>query len=281
MFNCLFIKTAAFFKKIIQNKGFTMRDSRFSRKRANSHKKSLFQKAVSDPVRLQELNDIYSPAMKDLFKLDRKSSKAHKKYNNSDYERIIKRSNQEVLDRIVFNNKSRQIKLDRIDSYIKTVNLVNLLKKDVLMKYMKKHHPEAVKDKGCIDLQHKERTKLKDDENLIYELSRRSVNMHEQHTGDNLKKYIASTNLHDTIYISIDIEEYEVGHAITEIGITIYDPRENGGCDINGNYLSTQMPTYQKYHIIIDEEITSRNSKYVLCKKSESLFNETYILTKS
>lgn len=280
MFNSLFIKTAAFLKKVIQNKGIPMRDSRFSRKRANSSNKSLFQKAVDNPVRQQDLNEIYSSTMKDLFRLDRKSSKKHKKYQNSDYERIMRKSNQEVLDRIVFNNKSKQIKLDRIDSYIKTVKLVNLQKKDFLMKYMKNKHPEAVTDKGCIDLEHKKRTKLKDDENLIYEISRRSVNMHDQHTGDNLKKYIASTNLHDTIYISIDIEEYEVGHAITEIGITIYDPRENGGYDINGNYLSTNMPTFRKYHIIIDEEITSRNSRYVLCKKSESLFNETYILTK-
>lgn len=276
MFNLLYSKATTFINKIIHNN--QMKDNSYKRRSFNNGK-SLFQRTVRASLRQQNFSELYAPAIRDLLQKDDEFNKLIKPHKNSDFARIMSKTNQQVLDKIVYNDKLKQVKYDRINSYVKTADLINHQKQKFLLDYIEKNLPEAVKGKGFIDLKHKEIEKLDIDQKLIYELSRRSINQFNNHTGDTLRRYITSTNVHDTIYISIDIEEFELNHHITEIGITIYDPRENGNYNANGTYFSSQMPTYRKYHVIIDEEIKSRNSNYILCKKPESLFNETYILT--
>lgn len=251
-----------------------------SRRRSSTSEPSLFKKNVNSSIRQQDLSDLYSRPIQKLLKLDNEFKRKHDSVPNSDYARIMNRSNQSILDRVVYDEKFKNSTLKRIDSYAKTAHVINFQKRQVLMDYMEKNHPDSLLKNGCVDVKYKNIESLSPDEKLIFELSKRSINKHNNHTGDNLKKYITSTNLHDTIYISIDLEEYEFTHKITEVGITIYDPRENGSYFMNGDYCTNQMPTFRKYHVIIEEEIDSRNSVHILCKKPESLFNETYILTK-
>lgn len=249
-------------------------------RRYSTNENSLFKENVKGSIRKQNISDLYSLPIHNLLKLDHEFKKKNNATSNPDYAKIMSKSNQSVLDRVVYDDNFKMNILKRINRYVKTADLINLQKQKVLMNYMEEHHPDSLANKGCISLKHTEIEMLNPDEKMIYELSERSINKHNNHTGDNLKKYITSTNLHDTIYISIDLEEYEFTHNITEIGITIYDPRENGSYFMNGDYYTSQMPTFRKYHVIIEEEINSRNSVHILCKKPESLFNETYILKK-
>ncbi|CCE63463.1 hypothetical protein TPHA_0E03740 [Tetrapisispora phaffii CBS 4417] len=75
-----------------------------------------------------------------------------------------------------------------------------------------------------------------------------------------------------TILFSIDIEAYEFdSNVITEIGITIYDPREN-------YQQPTIFPVFQKYHIIIEESLFLKNKKFVCDFKDCYLHGESYVL---
>mgnify|MGYP001171286343 FL=1 len=207
-----------------------------SRRRSSTSEPSLFKKNVNSSIRQQDLSDLYSRPIQKLLKLDNEFKRKHDSVPNSDYARIMNRSNQSILDRVVYDEKFKNSTLKRIDSYAKTAHVINFQKRQVLMDYMEKNHPDSLLKNGCVDVKYKNIESLSPDEKLIFELSKRSINKHNNHTGDNLKKYITSTNLHDTIYISIDLEEYEFTHKITEVGITIYDPRENGSYFMNGDY---------------------------------------------
>ncbi|CCF57682.1 hypothetical protein KAFR_0D00350 [Kazachstania africana CBS 2517] len=86
-----------------------------------------------------------------------------------------------------------------------------------------------------------------------------------------LKNAFRIISMKEAILFSIDIEAFEMQNdIITEIGISIYDPREN---------LDSVMPIFKNYHIVIKESLHIRNSKYICDYKDCYLLNESIVLT--
>ncbi|AMD19501.1 HCL650Wp [Eremothecium sinecaudum] len=74
----------------------------------------------------------------------------------------------------------------------------------------------------------------------------------------------------NTILFSIDIEAYEVMNSvITEIGICIYDPRENQ---------NTLTPLYRTFHLCPSESLDCLNLNYVPEHKKNFLVGESQVL---
>ncbi|KAL6942699.1 hypothetical protein ACO0RG_001660 [Hanseniaspora osmophila] len=74
-----------------------------------------------------------------------------------------------------------------------------------------------------------------------------------------------------TICFAIDFEAYEFQQSVvTEIGISIYDPREQ-------EPYSTERQT-QNFHIIVEESLDLRNHKFISCLKDCYLHNHSCIL---
>lgn len=85
-----------------------------------------------------------------------------------------------------------------------------------------------------------------------------------------LRRLLKTVQNKDTILFSIDIEAFEdVQSVITEIGISIYDPRENQG---------TLTPQFRNYHICPSESLSLINTKYIPNHKENYLHGETLVM---
>lgn len=74
-----------------------------------------------------------------------------------------------------------------------------------------------------------------------------------------------------TICFCLDAEAFEFDNdMVTEIGISIYDPREN---------FFSFVPITRNYHIIISEALTVRNSKFVIDSKDCYQLGESLVLS--
>lgn len=74
-----------------------------------------------------------------------------------------------------------------------------------------------------------------------------------------------------TICFSLDVEAYEFDNDIvTEIGIAIYDPREN---------VHSLVPMTRNYHLIISEALPLRNKKFVCDFKECFLLGESLVMS--
>lgn len=74
-----------------------------------------------------------------------------------------------------------------------------------------------------------------------------------------------------TICFSLDVEAYEFDNdVVTEIGIAIYDPREN---------INPLVPLTRNYHLIISEALHLRNRKWVCDFKDCFLLGESFVLS--
>ncbi|AQZ14043.1 GFD2 (YCL036W) and YDR514C [Zygosaccharomyces parabailii] len=72
------------------------------------------------------------------------------------------------------------------------------------------------------------------------------------------------------ILFSLDIEAFERdNNVVTEIGISIYDPREN---------LHSLVPIKRNYHLVILESLHLRNQKYVCDSKDCYILGESLVL---
>ncbi|CAG61440.1 uncharacterized protein GVI51_K05687 [Nakaseomyces glabratus] len=87
---------------------------------------------------------------------------------------------------------------------------------------------------------------------------------------DYLTNCIKLLNSDRAILFSIDIEAFEFDtKIITEIGISIYDPREN---------LYSTAPITRNYHLIVSEVLQLRNSKFVCDYKDCYLLGESFVM---
>lgn len=74
-----------------------------------------------------------------------------------------------------------------------------------------------------------------------------------------------------TICFCMDAEAFEFDtDVVTEIGISVYDPREN---------MYSSIPVTRNYHIIISEALTVRNTKYVCDSKDCYQMGESLVLS--
>ncbi|XBW35132.1 hypothetical protein QEN19_000695 [Hanseniaspora menglaensis] len=236
---------------------------------------NVFNKAVKKPIRRYKQSLVLTILGKKLIAGDNalkylKSSVDTK----SDAARILAKDCTEILDKIVYQKNFKKNLEQRLDDYLTTTLVLNNEKKKYLKQFIEKECPIIIHHEN--ELLKTWKSSLNSDGLLLSSLYDRCNT--KQHCGDNLKPLILSTNLHDTIYFSLDLEEFENSGKITEIGITIYDPRENGYYDKNGMFHNSINPHFRTYHIIIKERVTHRNKKFIFCKKQESLFNETFIL---
>lgn len=87
---------------------------------------------------------------------------------------------------------------------------------------------------------------------------------------DYLKNSIEMISKRDTICFSFDIEAFEKDNKIiTEIGISIYDPREN---------VHSMNPILRNYHLIVAESLSLINRNWVLDMKECYLLGESLVL---
>ncbi|AGO10803.1 AaceriAFR712Cp [[Ashbya] aceris (nom. inval.)] len=85
-----------------------------------------------------------------------------------------------------------------------------------------------------------------------------------------LRDIFYKLQLRNTILFSIDIEAYESNTAvITEVGISIYDPRENE---------DTLVPHFRTYHLCPEESLGLLNKRFVPNHKHEFLHGETMVM---
>lgn len=74
----------------------------------------------------------------------------------------------------------------------------------------------------------------------------------------------------NTICVSIDIEAYErQTNIVTEIGISIYDPREN---------YTSLIPKFRNYHLCCSESLNLKNGRYTPDHKYNYLLGETIVM---
>ena len=100
--------------------------------------------------------------------------------------------------------------------------------------------------------------------------------MVEAHSRSNefayLEKCIRLMASQRAICFCLDIEAFETNqNVITEIGISIYDPREN--------MVPSMVPITKNYHLIIEESLELRNQKWVCDYKDCYLLGESYVLS--
>ncbi|CDO92710.1 unnamed protein product [Kluyveromyces dobzhanskii CBS 2104] len=78
-------------------------------------------------------------------------------------------------------------------------------------------------------------------------------------------------NLKKTILLCVDLEAFERDtNIVTEIGITIYDPREN--------FDHSVLPLTRSFHFCIEEAYDLRNGRFVDDAKDNFLFDDSKIL---
>ena len=237
----------------------------------------IFNKTFKKPIRRHKKDLIISKLGKRFLKDDSKVDYLKNLKNiDIDSKRLLAKDSTEILDQIVYPKNFQLVQEKRLNDYLQATTVLNTEKTKFLKNFIAKEFPSILQVNPKVNKNWK--ASFSEDKLLIHKLYERCNT--KQHCGINLKPFISSTNLHDTIYISLDLEEYENSSKITEVGITIYDPRENGFYDNNNNgfYHKSIDPFFRTYHIIVKERITQRNKRFIFCKKQESLFNETYIL---
>lgn len=85
------------------------------------------------------------------------------------------------------------------------------------------------------------------------------------------KNAIECINLKKTILFCVDLEAYERDtNIVTEIGITIYDPREN--------FDHSVLPLTRSFHFCIEEAYDLRNGRFVDDAKDNFIFDDSQIL---
>ncbi|QLL31193.1 hypothetical protein HG536_0B00540 [Torulaspora globosa] len=88
---------------------------------------------------------------------------------------------------------------------------------------------------------------------------------------DYLTNSIRLMSTKKTICFSLDVEAYEFDNdVVTEIGIAVYDPREN---------INPLVPLTRNYHLIISEALHLRNRKWVCDFKDCFLLGESFVLS--
>ncbi|CAI1870015.1 Good for full DBP5 activity protein 2 [Saccharomyces pastorianus] len=97
----------------------------------------------------------------------------------------------------------------------------------------------------------------------------------EAYPGSNefayLEKCIRLMASQKVVCFCLDIEAFEANQrVVTEIGISIYDPREN--------MVPSMVPITKNYHLIIEESLELRNQKWVCDYKDCYLLGESYVL---
>ncbi|CCD25760.1 uncharacterized protein NDAI_0F04420 [Naumovozyma dairenensis CBS 421] len=95
--------------------------------------------------------------------------------------------------------------------------------------------------------------------------------------GESKFEYLTNTirlmNLNKTICFAFDIEAYENdNNVVTEIGISIYDPREN---------INSMVPLMRNFHLIISEALPLRNRNWICDFKDCYLLGESLVLSLS
>ncbi|SCV02927.1 LANO_0G01090g1_1 [Lachancea nothofagi CBS 11611] len=74
-----------------------------------------------------------------------------------------------------------------------------------------------------------------------------------------------------TVCFCVDVEAFERNtNVVTEIGISIYDPRES---------LFSTIPKFRTYHLIVAESLKLRNGKFVCDLKDCFLMGESYVMS--
>lgn len=87
---------------------------------------------------------------------------------------------------------------------------------------------------------------------------------------DYLSTAIRLMNMRRTICFSFDIEAFEFdNNIVTEIGISIYDPRENN---------HSLVPLTRNYHLVVAEALSLRNKTWVCDYKDCFLLGESLVL---
>lgn len=85
-----------------------------------------------------------------------------------------------------------------------------------------------------------------------------------------LRKAVTLVSGRKTILFSLDIEAFEHdNNVVTEIGISIYDPREN---------LDSLVPIKRNYHLVVLESLHLRNKKFVCDSKDCYILGESLVL---
>ncbi|CAI4056427.1 hypothetical protein SKDZ_03G0330 [Saccharomyces kudriavzevii ZP591] len=125
---------------------------------------------------------------------------------------------------------------------------------------------------GTIKLLETEQKLLVEERNSVKRTSWRTV---EAYPGSDefayLEKCIRLMASQRAICFCLDIEAFEANqNVITEIGISIYDPREN--------MVPSMLPITKNYHLIIEESLELRNQKWVCDYKDCYLLGESYVL---
>ncbi|AJQ33343.1 Gfd2p [Saccharomyces cerevisiae YJM1401] len=126
---------------------------------------------------------------------------------------------------------------------------------------------------GTIKLLETEQKLLADEKNSVRKTFWPMV---ESHSRSNefayLEKCIRLMASQRAICFCLDIEAFETNqNVITEIGISIYDPREN--------MVPSMVPITKNYHLIIEESLELRNQKWVCDYKDCYLLGESYVLS--
>lgn len=89
-----------------------------------------------------------------------------------------------------------------------------------------------------------------------------------------IEKTILTISRRDSVLFALDIEGFESNqNIITEIGISIFDPRENLP------EFGLMTPILHNYHLIVSEYLTLRNKKFLSDLKDCYLLGESLILT--
>lgn len=123
-------------------------------------------------------------------------------------------------------------------------------------------------------------TSPKDDKNLE-KILRKIRNEHTPEVsaapGSPGFKYIANSirmlASQQTICFCVDVEAFERNtNVVTEIGISIYDPRES---------LYSTVPNFRTYHLIVAESLRLRNGNFVCDVKDCFLLGESYVMSLS
>ncbi|SCU96466.1 LADA_0H01090g1_1 [Lachancea dasiensis] len=86
-----------------------------------------------------------------------------------------------------------------------------------------------------------------------------------------LRDAIRSLGGQKTICLCVDVEAFERNtNVVTEIGISIYDPRES---------LFSTVPKFRTYHLIVSESLKLRNGRFVCDLKDCFLLGESLVMS--
>lgn len=145
---------------------------------------------------------------------------------------------------------------------------------EVIQRKLKLTNDMWIQQFGSIPDRNKDKSQVKKYEKLIAKLKMKYPITVKAFPGSIHWNYFEQTMnliyLRQTILFSVDIEAYEYDYeVVTEIGITIYDPREN---------LFSLTPTFRNFHICVSESFELRNGKFVPDFKDCYLLGESMVI---